>query len=162
MIKINVIILCAGTEEFPRCKDLLEMCPEISILAQPASVTELGDWPVPERNHVQILDEDTLLQIGVDTLRDLQCSHPSIRSLLIIDNDSKNNILPALSLGIQGVLARDTLPLALCRAVAAVYTGEAWVSRRLVEPLRDELICLNEQVHWSRQSPHYPGRDKLN
>ena len=147
MPKIKVTILCAGTEEFPRCSDLLDMCPEMTILAQPASVSEAAAWMTAELSNILILDEAAILQDGIDAIRRLLTRHPSIRSLLIMDYDNKNNILPALSLGIQGVITRDSLPAALCGAVAAINAGEAWIPRKLVEPLRDELICSNRQMH---------------
>ena len=141
MIKIKVTILCVGAEEFPRCSDLLDMCPEIAILAQPASVSEAVALMAPEMSNILILDEAAILQDGVDAIRRLLTRDPSIRSLLIVENDHKYDVLPSLSLGILGVISRDSLPWALCKAVAAIYTGEAWVSRQLIEPLRDELIC---------------------
>lgn len=162
MIKIKVTILCTGAEEFPRCSDLLDMCPEIAILAQPASVSEALGCMASELSNILILDEAAILQVGVDAIRQLHIHDPSIRSLLILDNNHKNNVLPALSLGIQGVIRRDSLPAALCKAVAALYTGEPWISRQMDEPLRDELNSLNRQAHWMGQSGLHSRKDKMN
>ena len=162
MTKIKVTILCVGAEEFPRCSDLLDMCPEIAILAQPASLAEAAGCMAGELSSILILDEAAILQDGVDAIRQLHLDDPSIRSLLVINNDNKNNVIPALSLGIQGVIRRDSLPAALCKAVAAIFTGEPWISRQMVEPLRDELICLNRQAHWQGQALQHTRKHKLN
>ena len=161
MKKIKVTILCVGAEEFPRCSDLLDMCPEIAILAQPASAAEAAACMASELSNILILDEAAILQDGVDAIRQLHLDDPSIRSLLITDNDHKNNVIPALSLGIQGVIRRDSLPAALCKAVAAIYTGEPWISRQMVEPLRDELIYLNSKTRWKGQSQLQSRKDKM-
>ena len=162
MTKIKVTILCVGAEEFPSCSDLLDMCPEIAILAQPASVSEALGCMASELSNILILDEAAILQVGVDAIRQLHVQDPSIRSLLILDNNHKNNVLPALSLGIQGVIRRDSLPAALCKAVAALYTGEPWISRQMDEPLRDEFNSLNRQVHWMGQADLQSRKDKMN
>ena len=162
MTKIKVTILCVGAEEFPRCSDLLDMCPEIAILAQPASMSEALGCMDSELSNILILDEAAILQAGGDAIHRLHLDNPTIRSLLIIDNDNKNNVIPALSLGIQGVIRRDSLPAALCKAVAALYMGEPWISRQMVEPLRDELIYLNSKTHWKGQSQPHTRKDKMN
>ena len=155
MIKIKVTILSAGIEEFPRCSDLLDMCPEIAILAQPTSVVEAGALLALERGNVLILDEAIISQEGANAIRGLLLRYPLIQSLLVLEKHNENNILPALSLGIQGVVTRDSLPAILCRAVAALYTGEAWIPRGLVEPLRDEVIGFDRQAYWTGQSKLY-------
>ena len=161
-MKIKVTIMCGETEELPRCSDLLDSCPEILILAQQGGLNEAGIWLALERSDILILDETVLAQQGAAAIRDLQTGRPPIRSLLIMNNDNKNNILSALSLGISGVITRESLPYALSRALAAIYSGDAWVSRGLAEPLMDELIYMERQAHRARYPAGHPGFDKLN
>jgi len=162
MNKINVTILCAGMEEFPRCSDLLETCPEISILARPASINETGAWIALGRSDILILDEVALKQDGLESIRGLLRSQPSSRSLLIIEKYNQNNILSALSLGVKGVIVRDSLFSELTRALTALYIGDAWVSRVLAEPIRDELVYRDRMAHWAGHSLMQPGRDRIN
>ena len=162
MEKIKVTIWCAGTEELPRCSDLLVSCPDISILAETGGLHETGIWPALERSDILILDEATMLQHGADAIRGLHAGRPLVRSLLVIENNNENNMLSALSLGVRGVIERASLSSTLCRAIAAIHTGEVWVSRRLVEPLRNELIYLDRQAQRALDSAGHPGHDKLN
>jgi len=159
---INVTILCAGMEEFPRCSDLLKACPEISILAQPGSMNETGAWIALGRSDILILDETALEQDGLESVRGFLASQPSARSLLIIEKYNKNNILSALSLGVKGVIARDSLFSELTRALTAIYIGDAWVSRELAEPIRDELVYRDRMAHWAGHSLMQPRRDRMN
>jgi DNA-binding NarL/FixJ family response regulator len=158
MKTINVTIMCAGMEEFPRCSDLLDSCPAVSVIAQPETINEAGAWAAIGRSDILILDEAALEQDGLDCVRGLR----AIKSLLIVGNTNKNNILSAVSLGVMGVIARDSLFSELTRALTAIYLGEAWVSRGLVEPIRDELIYRERLAHWAGHSLLQPGWDRMN
>ncbi len=162
MKNIKVTIMCAGTEEFPRCSDLLASCPSVTIIAQPESINAAGVWMAIGRSDILILDEAALQQDGLDWVRDLQASQPSLKSLLIVRNNNKNNILTAISQGIMGVIAQDSLFSELTRALTAIYLGEAWVSRALVEPIRDELIYRERLAHWAGYARLQPGCDRMN
>ena len=162
MKKIKVTIKCAGMEEFPRCSDLLESCRAVSIITQPESINEAGACMAIGCCDILILDEAALAQDGLDSVRGLLASQPLLKSLLIVEKYSKNNILSAFSLGIRGVLLRDSLFSELTRAVTAIYLGEAWVSRGLVEPIRDELVYRDRMAHWAGHSLLQPGWDRMN
>ena len=154
--------MCAGMEEFPRCSDLLVSCPAVSIIAQPESINGAGARLAIGRSDILILDEANLEQDGLDSVRELLASQPSARSLLVIDKYNKNNILVALSLGISGVIARDSLFSELTRALTAIYIGEAWISRGLAEPIRDELVFRERLEHWAGHLLLQPGGDRMN
>jgi DNA-binding NarL/FixJ family response regulator len=158
MKNINVTIMCAGMEEFPRCSDLLASCPAVSIIAQPESINETGAWMAIGRSDILILNEAALKPDGLD----LQATQPLVKSLLIVENNNKNNILTAISQGIMGVIARDSLFAELTRAITAIHLGEAWVSRALVEPIRDELVYRERLAHWAGHSRLHPGCDRMN
>jgi len=149
-------------EEFPRCSDLLETCPEISILAQPGSMKEEGAWVALGRSDILILDEASLEQDGLESVRGFLTGQPSARGLLIIEKYNKNNIISALSLGFKGVIVRGSLFSELTRALTAIYRGDAWVSRELAEPIRDELVYRDKMTHWAGHSLLQPDRDRMN
>jgi DNA-binding NarL/FixJ family response regulator len=162
MKNINVTIMCARMEEFPRCRDLLESCPAVSIIAQPETINEEGAWMAIGRSDILILDEAALERDGLDWVRGLQATRASVKSLLIVENNNRNNILTAISQGIMGVIARDSLFSELTRALTAIYLGEAWVSRALVELIRDELVYRERLAHWAGHSRLQPGWDRMN
>ncbi len=128
-------------EEFPRCSDLLETCPEISVLAQLGGLLEAGVWRAIGHSDILILNEAAIQQDSMDAAYKLHANCPSIRSLLVIEKHNTNNILMALSMGIKGVITRDSLFSGLLKAITTIHTGEAWVPRGLAEPLRDKLMA---------------------
>jgi len=159
---INVTVLCAGEEEYPGCGDLLEGCPGISVVARQTGLPETGTWIDLERSEVLLLDETALKQEGIEAVRMLRDSYPQIKILLVLDNGCENNAMAAISWGIQGVIERSSVNLMLSKAVAAVYSGEAWLSRGLVHPIRDKLEFMEKEAFYMKRSLLPPGWDKLN
>ena len=159
---INVTVLCAGEEEYPGCADLLEGCPGISVVARQSGLSEAGTWIALDQSEVLLLDETVLVQEGIEAVRMLRDSYPHIKILLALDNDSENNTLAAISWGIHGVIERSSISLMLSKAIAAVYSGEAWLPRGLVPPLRNKLEFLEKEAFYMDRSLLPPGWDKLN
>ena len=162
MKKIKVTIKCVGMEEFPRCSDLLGSCRAVSIITRPESINEAGAAMTIGRSDILILDEAALAQDGLDSVRELLASQASLKGLLVVEKYCKNNILSAFSLGVKGVVLRDSLFSELTRAITAIYIGGSWVSRGLVEPIRDELVHRDTLAHWAGYSHLQPGWDRMN
>jgi DNA-binding NarL/FixJ family response regulator len=139
MKKINITVACVGDEVYPGCVDLLAACPAINIVARPAGLNETGTWAALGQSDVLLLDEAVLEQDGHHTVRAIHDSYPLLRSLLILDNETQQEMLTVLSLGILGVIGRASMTSLLCKAVSAICAGEAWLSRELVPPLRRQL-----------------------
>ena len=143
MKKIKVTIVATAAEEYPGCADILGACPDIEIVARPDSLRETGIWPACSGADVLVLDEAALAQEGAPALRAIQQYHPLLRLLLVLENNSENKTLKALSLGISGVIERASLQSMLCRAIPVLHSGDAWVSRRLVHSLGTRLLRLD-------------------
>jgi DNA-binding NarL/FixJ family response regulator len=162
MKKINVTIICAGAEEYPGCGDLLEDCPEISIVARTGGLYEPGSWAALGRSDILLLDEAAIEQDGLDVVLSAHACHPLLRSLLIMENFNINKAMSVLSRGVRGVMERTATVSALRKAIAAIYTGEAWLSRGFAEPLRNELSYMEMKLHWENQSLTQGQREKMN
>jgi len=134
----------------------------VSVIAQPENINEEGARLAIRRSDILVLDEAALEQDGLDSLRELLAEQTPAGGLLIADKCNKNNILSAISLGVRGVVARDSLFSELTRALTAIYVGETWVSRGLAEPIRDELVYREKLAHWAGHSLLKPGRDRMN
>ena len=143
MKKIKVTIVATAAEEYPGCAEILGACPEIEIVARPGGLHEGGVWSAISTSDVLVLDEAALVQDGATMLCILQQYYPLIKLLLVLENGNENKIMEALALGFAGVIERTSLRSALRRAVPALYTGEAWVSRQLVGSLRTRLLHLD-------------------
>jgi two-component system invasion response regulator UvrY len=159
---INVTIISAGEEKYPGCSDLLEDCPGINIISRQSGLSETGTWVALGQSEVLLLDEAVLEQDGIEAVRMLRDSYPQIKILLVLDNGCENNSMAAISWGMQGVIERSSIRLMLCKAVAAVYSGEAWLSRGMAYPIRDKLEYIEKEAFYMNRELLPPGWDKLN
>jgi len=162
MKKINVTVATAGSLEYPGCADLLADCPEINLIAQPASLDEVGVWAALGRSDVLVLDEAIMEQVGHQAIRSLHEYYPSIRSLMVVEGEHEYKTLAAVSLGVQGVIGRASTVSMLRKAIIALYSGEAWLSRGLAVPLRNQLSREGELTCWTELSSDLADRSKLN
>jgi len=139
MKKINITVVCAGDEDYPGCVDLLAAYPEINIVAHSTGLNEAGTRGALGRSDVLLLDEAVLDQDGHHAVRAIHDCYPLLRSLLILENESQQEMMTVLSLGIMGVIRRESITSQLCKAVPAICAGEAWLPRKMVRPLRRQL-----------------------
>jgi len=139
MKKINITVVCVGDEGYPGCIDLLAACPTINIVARPTGLNEAGTWTALGQSDVLLLDEAVLEQDGHQAVRTLHDSYPLLRSLLILENETRQEMVTVLSLGILGVIRRESTTSLLCKAVSVICAGEAWLPREMVQPLRRQL-----------------------
>lgn len=139
MKRINVTAVCVGDDDYPGCIDLLADHPEINIIAQPAGLNEAGIWVALGRSDVLLLDEAALEQGGHRAVRAIHDSYPSLKSLLVLENETEQEMVTVLSLGIQGVIGRGSTNSFLYKAIMAIFSGEAWLSRGMLQPLRRQL-----------------------
>lgn len=146
MKKINVTIVSAAEEEYPACADILGSCPEIKIVARPLCLYEPGAWSAISGSDVLVLDEAMLEREGLSVLGAVRHHQPMIKLLLIMDKHNENKVLEALALGFTGIIERASLLSMVRKAIPALYTGETWVSRKLVHALRTQLIRLDSDM----------------
>ena len=138
MKKISVTVVCVGDESYPGCIDLLAACPEINIVARSTGLNEADIWAALGQSDVLLLDEAVLVQDGLQAIRAIHDSYPLLRSLLILENETEQEMKTVFSLGIQGVIGRGSTTSWLCKAISATCAGEAWLSRGMVQPLRKQ------------------------
>lgn len=162
MKKINVTVACVGDSVYPGCAELLADCPEMNLVAQPAGLNEAGIWVALGRSDVLVLDEAVMEQAGHQAIRSMLEYYPSIRSLMVVDGEHEYKTLAAVSLGVQGVIGRASIVSMLRKAIIALYSGEAWLSRGLTQPLRNRLNQGYELTCWAELSADLADRRKLN
>ena len=161
MKKINLTVICVGDESYPGCIDLLEDCPSINVIARPTGLYESGAWVALGKSDVLLLDEALLEREGHEAVRDIHESFPSLSSLIVLENETRQEMVTVLSLGILGVIARASTTAMLCKAIAAIFAGEAWLSRGMVQPLRKRLGQKAGLSDFSEELPESAGRSRL-
>jgi DNA-binding NarL/FixJ family response regulator len=162
MKRINVTVVGAGSAAYPGCAELLADCPEVNLVAQLSGLNAGGIWVALGRSDVLVLDEAVMEQAGYRAIQSLHEYYPSIRTLMVVECEQEYKTLAAVSLGVQGVIGRASIVAMLRKAVFALYSGEAWLSRGLAQPLRNQLNQENELTCWTALSTDLADRGKLN
>jgi len=161
MKKINVTVVCVGEETYPGCIDLLAACPAINIVARRTGLDEVATWRALARSDVLLLDEAALELDGHEAVQEIHDRFTSLRSLLVLDNQTDQEMVSVLSLGIKGVIKRKSTLSFLCKAISAICAGEAWLSRDMVKPLRNHLDRDEGSSRLLDELANMPGSVKL-
>jgi DNA-binding NarL/FixJ family response regulator len=67
-----------------------------------------------------------------------------------------------LSIGVRGLLERKTRISLLRRAIPALYAGEVWMPRMLVQSIRNQSTINGGNSTWEIYPSMMPGRGKVN
>ena len=154
--------MCVGNHGSPDCAELLADCPEVKLVAQAGGLHEAGVWVALGRCDVLVLDVAVMEQAGHHAIRSLHEYYPSVRSLMVVEGEPDYKTLAAVSLGVQGVIGRASTVSMLRKAIVALYSGEAWLSRGLIQPLRNQLNQKSELTCWNELSAYLDNRGRLN
>lgn len=90
---------------------------------------------------------------GLDVLRELSRLALPVRTILVIAEIEKRQIVEALLLGASGIVLKDTSPQLLFKAIRTVIHGQYWIGRdsvsNLIQSLREmaSFIQTEEQKH---------------
>ena len=162
MKKINITVVCGELTESPSCVELLEGYPEFNLVAQATDLEDDGIWDALAGSDVLILDEAVLEETGYRSIRKLHDNYPTIRSLMVVEGEQEYKTIAAVSLGVQGVICKSSMISMLRKAVISLYSGEAWLPRGLVQPLRDQ-VNREDNLACRHDLSSYSGyRGKLN
>jgi len=150
MKKIRITIVIAGKEDYPGCGDIVEACSEFEIVARHDSLTAPDIWQDLSGSDVILLDELAIGQDGQDAVRSINRCLPFTKILLIMEKNSRNKTMEALSMGITGVMERASLRAFVRKAIPVLYSGETWVSRGLVKSLQTQLQYAGDETLFPR------------
>ena len=133
-------VLIADFEKAGRatCQRLLQPEKKIKVVGEARSGLEAMTAAAKLKPRVLLLDPSVAGE-GVSLVSTILEKSPKTRIILLSERASDADILDALSQGALGYLARPALPTYLTKAVRAVAAGEAWVPRRMVGRLIDQL-----------------------
>jgi len=162
MKKIRITIISSSEEEYPGCRDILSACAEFEVIACYSSMTEVDIWQALSRSDVVLLDEAAIRSDYGQAVRRVHEVLPFARILLILDKMSKNKTMEALSLGVTGVIERDSMVSSIRKAIPVLYSGESWVSRRIVKSLHSQLKHAGDDSFFPQAIQSVPDRKKLN
>jgi DNA-binding NarL/FixJ family response regulator len=88
---------------------------------------------------VVLLDLQLSSEFGASLISVLRRRSARSRVILLVGRASEDRIVEALSHGAVGCVTKKEIPLFLSKALEAVASGEAWMSRKLVPKIVDRL-----------------------
>lgn len=162
MKKINVTCVCADAEEYPGCADLLYSYCEVNVVALPTSLAGAATAKALVRSDVLLVDESVLFRDGLQPVRSVHARFPQLNILVVYKNRINNNMMEYLSIGVRGLLEHNSRISLLRRAIPALYAGEIWMPRGLVQSLRNQSNISDGSSSWGFVQPVMPDRGKLN
>ena len=91
------------------------------------------------RPRVVLLDLQLSSEFGASLISVLRRRSARSRVILLVGRAAEDRIVEALSHGAVGCVTKKEIPLFLSKALEAVASGEAWMSRKLVPKIVDRL-----------------------
>ena len=141
-------VLIADFEKAGRatCRRLLQPEKKIKVVGEARSGLEAMTAAAKLKPRVLLLDPSVVEGKGVSLVSTILEKSPKTRIILLSEHASDADILDGLSQGALGYLTKPVLPTYLTKAVRAVAAGQAWVTRRMVGRLIDQLAHLPDQA----------------
>ena len=162
MKKINVTYACAAAEEFPGCADLLYSYSEMNVVARTTSLFGAATGMALAKSDVLVVDESVLALDGLQAVQSAHTTYPWLKILLVYEKNINNSMMECLSMGIRGLLERKSCISLLRRAIPALYAGEVWMPRRVIQSLRNQSTFNDGRSSWYDFSSDMSGRGKMN
>ena len=121
------------------CQRLLQLEKKIKVVGEARCGLEAMTAAAKLKPRVLLLDPSGVAGEGFSLVSTILEKSPKTRIILLSERASDADILDALSQGALGYLTKPALPTYSTKAVRAVAAGEAWVPRRMVGKLIDQL-----------------------
>lgn len=141
MAAITVVIADRQRARRVACRRLLKPARGIRVLAEtPNGLGAIAAAGL--RPRVLLLDSKLSRHQGASLLGAIRRRSPRTRVILLTERDSEALLLDALGRGAPGYLEKKSVSAFLTRAIRVVAAGEAWVPRRMVSKIVDQLRVL--------------------
>jgi len=82
---------------------------------------------------------------GIEAIRQIKASHPSIQILVLTSFATDDKVFPAIKAGALGYLIKDTGPEELISAIRQVHKGEPTLHSSIAQKLLKEISHTSEQ-----------------
>jgi len=102
--------------------------PDVEVVGEAGNGAEAVARASALRVDVALMDPRMPEMGGVEAIRQLRLTAPSVRVLVLTTFDSDSDVLPAIAAGATGYLLKDAPREELIRAVHAAFRGEAALS----------------------------------
>ena len=148
---MSEIIRVYVTEDHPivrrGIKQLLSTEPGIEVVGEGTNGREAVADMDKLKPDIVLMDLVMPVMDGIEAIRQIKSSHPSIQILVLTSFATDDKVFPAIKAGALGYLIKDTGPEDLVRAIQQVHQGQPTLHPSIAQKL------LKELAHTSEQSP---------
>lgn len=118
---------------------LLEADKDYRVVGGTGNSAEAVELAVRLKPDILLLDLAMAYHPSLHALRELACSSPEVRILLLATAIEKDQIVDALHLGVRGVLLRESTTQLLRKSIRTVMSGQYWLGREGVSDVAQRL-----------------------
>jgi DNA-binding NarL/FixJ family response regulator len=137
-----------------RC--LLETQPQFVVVGDCSDGAEAVTAVARLKPDILLLDLQMPRLHGLEVLKELSALSMRVRTILVIAEIEKQQIVEALLLGASGVVMKDTSPQLLFKAISMVMEGQYWIGRESVTDIIQTLREMASSVR-NEQRKHMFG-----
>jgi DNA-binding NarL/FixJ family response regulator len=119
---------------------LLSLEPDITVVARCTNGSEALAAIARERPHVAILDLTMPRRSGMEVARELKAAQSPVRVILLTARIDHEQVLEALSLGVAGIVLKESAPLQILDCIRRVAGGGQWVDQTIGTRTLDGLL----------------------
>lgn len=123
-------------------RELLEIPPDIRVVGEAADGEEALRVIAETSPDVAVLDIRMPKRSGIEVLRELRSSRPSLPVLLLTTFDDDETLIQGLCLGARGYLLKDTSFERLTEAIRRLANGETYLMPAITERIHRGLADL--------------------
>jgi len=128
---------------------LLEQEKDLIVVGDTGDGEELVRLIAGLKPDVLLLDIRLRRRAGIEVLREIAASHPTVRPILLTDSIENNEIVQALIWGTRGVVRKESPTSLLLKSIRAVMAGEYWISHGGIGDLVQNLRSISAQAEQS-------------
>jgi DNA-binding NarL/FixJ family response regulator len=137
-----------------RC--LLETQPQFVVVGECSNGAETVTAVARLKPDILLLDLHMPRLHGLEVLKELSALAIPVRTILVIAEIEKQQMVEALLLGASGVVMKDTSPQLLFKAISTVIEGQYWIGRESVTDIIQTLREMASSVR-NEQRKHMFG-----
>jgi DNA-binding NarL/FixJ family response regulator len=121
-------------------RSLLQQMPGVTVVGEAQDGREALDLVAEHRPDVVLMDITMAGLNGLEAALQIKKEHPQIRVIMLSMHASEEYVLQALHAGASGYLLKDSAPLELELALAAVSRGETYLSPPISKQVVDSYM----------------------
>ncbi|MGH7900863.1 MAG: LuxR C-terminal-related transcriptional regulator [Thermodesulfobacteriota bacterium] len=158
---IDVIILSSSSFIRQALTDIIKADDNIRTILEASNKLELLDHIYGFESAIVIIrDQENENVSSTETINLINQEGKNVKSLLLLDNYSKDKELAALEMGVHGYLPENRIKTDLIKALKSIDSGQLWVRREIMSEFVHQIfVKINRDDHLSSPLNYFNKRE---